>query len=404
MPVARQSPPTLLLSLVDGLLEPPLQTGIDQTKREENLNAIISELYRRGFDVESIVRDVWVSVIATSIIGSILVALVAGEDLPVDWTYHIRSNWGPLLLGSDDVDTAIGNLRSEGLVEPTLQRLLFAEKPKVYAWLLDRNLHDLIAWNTPTKDEFDQTAPVTPEGISSDHVWLVERFTKTYLDEWSTGSLHREWEYLRARKPAPCNASQMQARRIDWKDVAQEISERSTGSRGPRGSGSLPIGKYVGVALDLLKRGDRQSAVAIFDVACRALPLSGEALNNRGFCRLPDDPKSALDDFEQAAEIGGADPFVIAANRMLALRFLDRASSALLLADDCWASEAITGGAWLWDYRAAEPTIIAVENVRTYIAELAALIAHESDDRLKAERWGARAKEYLEPPSNNDNR
>ena len=55
--------------------------------------------------------------------------------------------------------------------------------------------------------------------------WLVDRFTKTYLNNWAKGSHYLEWRYLHAELVAPCSSVEMRQRRIADGDVSKAFAK-----------------------------------------------------------------------------------------------------------------------------------------------------------------------------------
>jgi hypothetical protein len=222
------------------------------------------------------------------------------------------------------------------------------------------------------------------------NTWIHDRFCQTYLDSWRTDSLFREWAYVNCETVAPCSPAQMATRRIDANLLAREIARRATSDRLGGGHGFVIPSKYVERALALIGRGETAAAAAIFDVVCEASPRSGEAFNNRGFCRLPDNATAALQDFEKAASLGmGGTPTTVG-NRMLALFRLGRFATALEVAETWWSNTRVaTGKSFMWDFDDSLNRIIEVDGLE-YVAELASVIAETSGDSLSHSRWRSR--------------
>ncbi len=408
LPPVRQSPTTLLLQLADALVEPPHTEDANEVGRRDRVSSIIDELRRRGFHVEGLVTAAIVPVMARSVVSWAVVTAVTGGRLPSGWTYHERSKWVPLLLqrfgfaqqAEAGIDLTEG--RARRVVEFTvddvetarlIDQMLTTGLSKIVTWMAAQSIEALRAWETPTPEEFDEVVvPSTDPTNDTLQRWIFERFTSTYLESWATSSLRHEWQYLHGRQTPPCNSGQLGLRRIDARQLSVVIADRTTSDPGDR-SDAFAISKYVGVAADLLASGQRDAAVHIFDMACSLSPGSGEAHNNRGFCRLPDDPEAALVDFERARALGVSDPLVAAANRSLALHRLGRNASALKVAADAWpGGMAANNDATMWDCRAVEPSLLTIDS-QLYLAELGAEIAQRSGDVASAGTWIARIQE-----------
>ena len=396
LPVVRRSPASLFIGMMDELGEPPPADPSQRAKRALTIQEIVSDLYRRGFDVEVLLREAFVPVIASMTASWVIVRIVTGEDAAQDWSYAERSGWATLVLDTDDLSKTTSAIRAKGHdgIQKAIESTLGTGRSKIENWMATLPIDDLIAWVVPTRAQFEAISDAPPSQKGGPQAWMMERFTNTYLDAWSTESLHFEWDYIHGKVVPPCNAAQMRSRRISREELALAIAHRATGTVAGQSRSIVPHGKYVGVATDLLRKGERASAAALFDVACELSPRSGDALNNRGFCRLPDDPEGALRDFERAMDSGVFDLAVATANRMLALHRLGRNTSAISLAEDLWTSSPLPKwGAVVWDFRTATPTLIDTEDAVAYTAELAAFIGSAVGDESLAEVWRTRLAE-----------
>ncbi len=338
---------------------------------------------------------------ALTAVGTTAVFLIAGDEAPVDWTYAERTGWTQLLLGTtEDPEVTAIQIRAGGkAVVATHVADVFGHLGRVAGWMGRLDMVDLIDWKVPTHEQFAALS-WEPEPVETAHTWLFDRFSQTYLDSWHTSSLKREFRYMHGQEPGACSPSQMRTRRIKKEDLAEEIARRfASDDDGADGAGVGYSGKYVGVAVDLLKKGERASATAIFDVVCRTSPRSADAFNNRGFCRLPDEPAEALTDFEHAMKLGAKDFALTVANRVLALHRLDRNATALEVAEETWgALRKSNGTSYLWDFTKPDAVLIEVEDCRAYLADLAATVAESSGDSARGIRWRERLAEISESP------
>jgi tetratricopeptide (TPR) repeat protein len=383
-----------VIELLDVLLEAPERAGLAGDRREK-LDALVSELYRRGLEPESLIREGVVPLMANAAIVYNMIPVVA-DDVPADWSYPARLGWGDLIFG-DHLSAEDRRLRAKkdpSWLAETITRLLVVERPRVERWLVGLSIGDLVDWKRPTLEEYTATTAgsVPPgDGVAT---WLLERFTTTYLAQWATTSLHLEWKYLHADIVSPLAPREMQQRRIEEADVGRLIADRTVSGRDPARAPSIPAYKYVTVALDLLASGNRNAAVAIFDLACQADPSSAEAFNNRGFCRLPDSSAEALRDFEKAAQLGLEGDPVNLGNRMLALHRLGRNATALELAERIWPSQRRRPPAigYMWDFTSEEHATARFSDVRAYVTSLAVHVATDAGDARAAGEWTARHK------------
>jgi hypothetical protein len=395
--LVRQSATALLLRLADNLVEPPLSVN-DETERIQSLASVSVELYHRGFDVELLVKEAIVPLMAAMTCTAATIAIVAGKKLSADWRYHSRTGWTDLLLEAGEPSEellATPDAGGPALAGPVVARIITDGLQKVTRWMDGLSLDELFRWRTPSAEEYQQLSGTVHEQRHGVHWWIFQHFTVTYLESWATESLKHEWLYLHGDLAPPCNPSQMASRRIEKNHLACVLADRVTSSKLLQNSDDLVIGKYVGVAADLLAKGDRVAAFTLFDIACGLSPDSGTAHNNRGFCRLHDDPSEALTDFERARNLGTLDPFVTVGNQMLALHKLGHNASALKVAADAWTwNRDFATGATMWDFRTDEPTLLEVQNSLLYLAELAETIADRSGDESGAIVWHSRVEEY----------
>jgi hypothetical protein len=275
-----------------------------------------------------------------------------------------------------------------------------------YSWAKTASREDLIAWRPPG-DPQEVLTLGSIETVSKDeratHRWIVERFTITYLSDWSKESLYHEWRYLHAELVAPCSPREMAQRRIGEAEVSKAIAAKVASSHGDRKSADgdkkqppapgLSIGQLSVAAIEFLRAGRRTAAAALFEAAKRDYPNNGEVRNNYGFCILPDHPEEGLQEIHVSDELGFTRRDISMANRMYGLFLLRRFSSALEVAERLYQEEENAQKAYLWDWRKeAENTTMLEVNARHYGIELALDIAQVAGDVSQANLWHNRAK------------
>jgi len=120
--------------------------------------------------------------------------------------------------------------------------------------------------------------PTAAPKLGSPHLWLLDRFTQPYLNEWATFSLKAEWRYVHAETLPPCDRKEMKHRRVDPDELSRAIAHRIAAEEDSGMDRKLDdvshVAKlkidaslYVPVALKLLESGDREAASALFDAA-----------------------------------------------------------------------------------------------------------------------------------------
>jgi hypothetical protein len=364
-------------SLIFGVLRHVMFPS-DERAPASDVDLLIAQLLERGVDAEGLVRNGMSPLIAGAIVLAVIVtaeaASIGGEAPPVE----APTEWVSLLESSAP-DTG----------ERIRERL--ASLPRLTTWVHAAPLDEILNWQAPKPEEFRDLSDASLTRFDPNQ-WLVERFTRTYLDGWSTESLHHEWRYLHAQVLAPCSPAVMAERRIDERDLSCEIAHRAVDA--PKTTSQVPLHGYVDRAAALLGEGRRHAAADMFKIVTEVDKDHTEALNNYGFCILPDDPERALTALRSAAQKGwGTEPVNIA-NRVLALATLGRRTAALQLAEEHFTNgaESRFGSGYLWDINTplVEPKLIRVDRVDRYIAELAARVAEETGDNELAVRWRKR--------------
>jgi hypothetical protein len=417
-PVATWSTISLVKVLEEELSHSPVDAEPGRSTRIEDC---WRELERRGHNAEAYIRWGFGTFIATSVlIATVLPDLENADedDRGEKSTRHSGSlreapvGWVSLLdqMPSDD---------------PSLERMFTSQPPEeaaksrrvvgaligpyaelTLAWVRTAIREDLIAWQPPS-DPGEVLTLGTIESIAKEerqaYRWLVDRFTKTYLDDWALESLYLEWRYLHAELVAPCSNAEMRQRRIADGDLSKAIAGRvATVQKDRRDKSSdedelpetpgLSIGQLVNAAVEFLEAGRRSAAAALFEAAKRNKPDNADVRNNYGFCILPDNPEGGLQEIRAAEALGFIPRSVNLANRMYGLFLLRRYASALEVAervfqeDDHWA--------WLWDWRKdPENTTILRVNARPYAVQFALGIAQATGDSSQANLWAGRAEE-----------
>jgi hypothetical protein len=260
----------------------------------------------------------------------------------------------------------------------------FAERIRI--WAGTASVDDLIKWHPPTIDDFlaydlGRESELRAEGRRPR--WVIDRFTQTYLKDWSTDSLKLEWRYQQSAEEPPCPAQEMPGRSVDTNDLARALAQATTSS-----SASDMMTVFLPTAVRLLQEGNRGAAAAMFDAARHEQWDNAEFHNHFGFCLLPDDPGGALEALEIASRLGYRQT-VNVYNRVLALFRMGRHAAALEIAEraiDRW-KDLDTDPSYLWDFTSPEPKLLDNENPRSYLVNLAAHVARASGNEAAAVQW-----------------
>lgn len=248
----------------------------------------------------------------------------------------------------------------------------------IIAWANSVSFDELIDWKIPIQIdsiEVHQVLP-TPDPIGQ---WIIDRFTRTYLDKWTTESLRKEWDYIHGQEPAPCPPNEMLTRVVLEEELSKVMADRL--ARSEQRTPAL-ADSFVKQAIELLNKGRRDDAILLFKAATLKEPNSAQAYNNLGFCLLPDDPHLALQHFEKALTLDGVDKGLANTNRILTLVMLGRRASAIDLANSVLSADNMSGPyfSWLWDYNSLindnVPQLIECKDLEEYIRGLVEAISN----------------------------
>ena len=253
-------------------------------------------------------------------------------------------------------------------------------------WAATAAWDDLADWRPP-QSPLTVDTPTTPYW-ADDELWIVQRFTKTYIRDWSVPALRNEWQYLHGQLSPPCDPIEMRVREVPVDALAKVMADRLSFDPRPREELTEML---VEPALAFLRDGRHTEAAALFEAALRHNPNCPHALNNLGFSLLPVDPERSLGYFDAATGTGRANTELTNANRMLALVLLGRRTSAYDLAaahltrsaDDNSRQSAV-----LWEIQSAvsgaAPTLVECPDIDSYVTELRDIAASSASDGSSA--------------------
>lgn len=242
-------------------------------------------------------------------------------------------------------------------------------------WANTASFDDLVNWIPPKEPISFEIDLIKPE-MDVKGKWIIDRFTITYLDEWSTDSLCKEWLYIQGKEQAPCLLSDMRLREIPIDRISAVMADRLT--KGQSYSRFSLVSSLVGPSLGFIKEGRRMEAAALFEASIRLESTSADAYNNLGFCILPDNPSRALKYFEKALEldnIHGQQLYI--ANRILALSILGKRTLVIQEVQNftCpkWAKGRGTYIMWRvesLDRESQEPEIMECQDLGEYVQDV----------------------------------
>jgi hypothetical protein len=261
------------------------------------------------------------------------------------------------------------SLATEALIPRQMQQL----PVPLMTWVQTASLADVVEWIAPTHLAAAHVPPVLDTGL-----WLVDRFTNTYVEEWQPSSRFMEWQYIHGLTPGCCPPDEMAQRRVNQEELATLIADRATerwqhrSDRAP--STSVDINEFSTPAILHLEAGRRSTALAIYESLVRIRPSDNNTRNNYGFCLIPDDPARALKELEKAAELGYEAP-VNAANRALCHMLLGHSEECERLANEVIDSSHADRLAYVWEYDGDKFNFAGPLDVREYARGLIGLAA-----------------------------
>ncbi|ORV04515.1 hypothetical protein AWB93_00825 [Mycobacterium bohemicum] len=248
-------------------------------------------------------------------------------------------------------------------------------------------------------DELKTRVGEIPRRRDPDTVWLVERFTETYVDRWTAVSWRQEYRYLHLERKGCCHPGIMHERAVDEQQVAGYLAEvgcRHIDSHDAEDISNRPISvaEFTSIALNAINRGRRSDAAAMYRSIGLVRPDDGKVANNLGFCLIPDDPAEAMKCFERA--LASPHPDVPRAmthlNMALAQYLSGDTDAAVKSIEDARSSPPEVSLAHLWDLELAlggNWVTVRVVELMNYADALERFIASGFIDRTTPGAQGA---------------
>lgn len=257
-------------------------------------------------------------------------------------------------------------------------------------WLATNEISDLLDWVPPSEGLELSGSEALPE--SQEYAWFVERFTKTYLTEWTDASLALEYRYvLEGWHPQSLPSELLLERELGAAKVCHEISRRTVHGR-PRDHEAKNA--LVERALEAIDKQRRDIAAAIFTSARTLDPDDAMIANNLGFCMIPDQPGEAIKVLAEARALGEQGLLNIA-NLAAAHYLLGDFQGALSACSDALEiGLEESDSAWLWPIPLPDEPTVVQAGVAAYICDIALLAASGSGDMQIGEAWKTR-REYV---------
>jgi hypothetical protein len=427
-PLDARTVPSLVHELMTVL---PFRTNPERWQRR--IDELLTELGRRGIDSEALLRaGLRDGVVMSVSFGALLAA--SEDDGEITFDENI-TEWGHLLRASlaydkendlevlATIDTLRARMRAVTSVlgPPELRAAAGEEAPedseeamellihalgggfamRVEQWAEGAALGELLDLTPPSPDRFFE--PLAASLTSERHltgVWLADRFTKSYLAEWETDSLRREWDWHMGRREGCAPPPLMKHRPSEGVAISAELADRSCRELHEHPAERDQGGSYhefVSRAAEALTEGRYDEAITTWQVLQRLNPGHAELNNNLGFCMISRDPQTALTWLERAKRLHSRLDGTNLANIVFVHSLLGHDAQVLTLAEkyqhDAHLGE---GAAFLWRGGLDDLTLSVDEVPRVYVAELALAAAERSGDPAVIERWRRRVSRWSE--------
>lgn len=307
---------SLLQIVVQAMRTHPLRRdGTLNLQRYIYATSSLGALGCRGLDPDQLVRYGLAKTVKLGLAGW-LGRLQSSDDPRSRWEHADR--WRAIFNENDATPGDPGEYIRAALTGQVAQNLA--------AWIQAAPLEDLLLWKPP---DSLSTVPSTglPEEQQEFWTWIVERFTQTYLERWSAGSLKREYEFVCGSWHPPLPTHLLAERTETREKIAIALADRTL-----VGSDKIDPSTMISLidqALTLLADGQRNAAAALFDGARRLKPGDMDAQNNYAFCILIDHPDQAQRLLEEAVASQMQYPAIALCNLALAEWLIGNADKAL---------------------------------------------------------------------------
>lgn len=343
-------------------------TGVVNLRNVVDATSAIALLQERGINSEGLLRSAVWPLVTHAIDSTLFFANVRLRE-----NYPIGSNLDRLRRIRNSV---LDEVRSNASRDQFDGHRIFRER--LHNWLCQADPTDGFSWALP--DNLPVVRLVSPEIDDPEYVWLLDRYSETYLDKWNQQSLRLEFRYLReGYRPQQIPQGVLKERELTLTAVSVELASTLVHSSGTdiRARAAL-----LDRAVEAIQDGRRDLAATMFAVVKEMEPTDPEWANNHGFCLIPDDPFTALGSLLEARRLGRADQ-VLSANLALTYLLIEEPELAL---KECETSRERgwleRHPAFLWDFVSLEaegegPLMVSIESVSSYLANIAIRAAIE---------------------------
>lgn len=309
---------SLMQVVVEGARSNPFRSdGSFNLRRIVDVTSALGALGGRGLDPEQIVRRG----VAASVKLQLAVSLARGSGSRLDGWEHL-AEWQNIFKRGVTGEPSVEGYVKAVLEGPVAQYL--------NAWIAMTPIEDVLTWKPPGPGVEPQAIEPSSEDVEI-WTWLIDRFTKTYLDRWSPSSLKREYSLVKGSWQPDVSTEILAERVVTREEVATALADRAI-SRDEDGIDPGLMNSFVAQAIALLHDGQRTAAAALFNAARMLNPKDLAAQNNYAFCILidkPDEAKRLFEDVLGRREPDAADSAVTWCNLALAESLLGDNDAAL---------------------------------------------------------------------------
>ena len=338
---------------------PLRRDGSLSLKRLVDATSGLGALGCRGIDPEHLMRRGVGQSIKLALAVWVGRWLERSDDTRSSWKY--LDEWRMLFEEGIEERPSPSSYIEAALVGPTAQHL--------DTWIESAPIEDLLLWRPPqTGTELSTASPTDAE--TEPWQWIVERFTKTYLGEWSLAALKLEYSFVQGSWVPDFPTILLTERTLTREEIAIALADRAIVSADAIDPHTMTT--FVDQALVLLADGQRTAAAAaLFDAARTIKPLDLHAQNNYAFCILPDKPDQAKVLFQDILARGAPDPSVTWCNLALADSLLEQTDAALEACEQAYGAVDDRRRAPLWQQRGEEWVVDRI-NPRSWAIRFAA--------------------------------
>lgn len=340
----------------------------DRLRRDTQITSALGKLADRGLSADAIIRTGFGPMLIDFVLEGALACrqLVLEKERGSDEL--LLGEWADLLIASPELQGVAAGDRS--LARARAMNGFFVRE--VQRWLQEAPIAHLVGWRYSTDQSLADDEDLFLLNGRDATVWVCERFTKTYLDEWASESLL--WELTFITKPgavqglAQFDVGLLEERRVSLFDVTQELARRATSQIAPYQRGPLAeLEKAQKSVIAALDKGDVDQAVNLASENINLFPNEPEVKRNFGFCIIGENPERALETLklyqpvEEGSLVSTLNHFNLVAASYRCNRDAPLESIQFLI--DALPAGMPTGSMWLWEPETLRdtPTVVPIE-------------------------------------------